>query len=96
MATVQITWDLGTGLGNIDSTVVHKELNGDCASLEALALAEDVASRVHIDTGSPPTDTSFIETNVGQGAWTYGVFAKNGAGVNACIVGESIATVTIP
>jgi len=94
MATVQINWNLGASLGNIDKTVVHKEIGGDCASLEALALAGDAGSLVHEDT-SPLTDTSFIETNVGVGNWTYGVFAKNGAGVNACIAGQSIATVNI-
>ena len=104
MADVQITWNLGTDLGNITSTVVHKKASfgnssNDCAQLGALALAGDAGSLVHEDAplSGPPTDTSFVDVGVGSGTWVYGVFAKNAAGVNPCdhSAGGSLATITI-
>lgn len=90
MANVEITWQLGAGpLTNIDSIVVHKKQNANCAELQAEALAGSPPPIFTVLPSDFATTLSYTDTGVTTGDWGYGVFAKNSAGVHACHVNSS-------
>jgi hypothetical protein len=83
MANVKITWQLPAAnidMSNIDAIVVHKLINGTCATLTNAAT--NGTDLVHSDANK--TLEEYTDVGVGQGAWVYGVFAKNAAGVSPC------------
>jgi len=107
MADIKLDWTnpaLNT-LSNIDSFVIYKKENSSCAELQGLAANSDTANKVNV-TGSGTgnneitdlTKTSYTDTGVTAGTWTYGIYAKNAVGVSPCKGtngADSVATVTV-
>ena len=87
-----ITWTLGTGLGNIVSTVVQRGAGSDsCATLQT-QVANGTGTTVLTD--SPPALTTFTDSP-GAGTYRYAVFARNTAGVNVCDAGVLLSSDTV-
>ena len=104
MATITLNWSLGAGaLTNIDSICIYMGATDGgetCATLRGYAEAGSGGTLVaeFTDMANVPVTYDHTDAGLAAGDYTFGIYAKNTAGVSPCLtnpVDDSITVVTV-